>query len=73
VPNIFKPTSRAELERSRSYPASGSVNEHALALVEFRDTVDQLIRGGIVQNQTDRFGRIEPGGTDTSSETGNTM
>ena len=24
--------------------------------------MDQLIRGGVVQNQTDRFGGIEPGG-----------
>jgi hypothetical protein len=35
VPNIFKPTSEAELQRGRSYSASGSVNQHALAARNF--------------------------------------
>ena len=38
------------------------MNQHALALAQLRDAMDQLIGGGVVQNQTDRFGGIESGG-----------
>ena len=58
----LQPHERAELQRGRSYSTGGAVNQHALALAQLRDAMDQLIRGGVIQNQTDRFGGIESGG-----------
>ena len=58
----FQPGERAELQRGRSYAAGGSVNQHAFALAQIGDAMDQLIGGGVVQNQADRFGGIESGG-----------
>ena len=38
------------------------MNQHAFALAQLGDAMDQLIRSGVVENETDRFGGIESGG-----------
>src|SRR5271169_5401636 len=57
----FQADERAELENSCTYTASSAVDQNAIALPQFCDAMDQLIRGSVIQNEADGFGRIEPG------------